>query len=271
MNTAIVAGAVGLIGVGLGGVLQAEAARISLLREKQLAAASDLSAALATWFTTMDREIRAPGIPPADADGIQAWIDQLAAGVDVAREELRKAMNVAGRVEIVFGVGSAVSQSAVVLMRHAHQVAQELDKSPTDVGGFTRAYDAATTSLGVFHERANAVFSKPVWHRSMKPVRIILGSLVIALALGCAVWLHSGETRLGTEQHHPAEVLPPCAAGSTDSFCLGGTLGPQTITSVPAYTDYRRANWQDPLAVFVAVAGLGLGSAIITTGSRRTT
>ena len=92
----------------------------------------------------------------------------------------------------------------------------------------------------------------------MTPARIVLGSLVTALALAGAFWLHSGSTKLSAEHH---QALPPC---TPSGFCLGRTLnGPRNVHGIPAYTSQRRANWQDPLAIFVAIAGLGLGRAIM--------
>lgn len=265
MNAAIVAGAVGLIGVALGGVLQAEAARISLLREKQLAAASDMSAALTSLFTTMERKMRAlTAVGSGDAEDVRAeWFAQVSAAVDLAREELRKAVHILGRVEIVFGVNSLVAESAVELAKHSHDVVEEMDKRSPNPDDFERAYKTATKSLEVFHRRANDVFSKPVWHRHTTPTRIALGFLVIALALSCAVWLHSG-ARLESV-HHPET---PCFSNGVNSCAVLGQPPVKTPKTIPAYTDHRRANWQNPLAIFVAVAGLGVGAAIIVSRPR---
>ena len=85
----------------------------------------------------------------------------------------------------------------------------------------------------------------------MTPARIILGSLVIALALSAAVWLRS------TTYSCPAKSAPiHFSSGFHACSTLGGNVG----------ATYK--GWHDPLAIFVAIAGLGLGAAIIVSRPR---
>lgn len=94
----------------------------------------------------------------------------------------------------------------------------------------------------------------------MKPTRIILGSLVIALALGGAVWVHAPSTLLGsgTGCHWSDRDLRLLAQG-----------GRSTCSALKSYSYDTHTHWQTPLAVFVAIAGLGLGEAIIVSRPRR--
>jgi hypothetical protein len=76
-------------------------------------------------------------------------------------------------------------------------------------------------------------------------VRMFVGSLVTALALAGAVYLHSG-VKFGSRQ-----------VSSPNPY--GGLLsGQATLTRIDA-----KASWQDPLAIFIAVAGVGAGAGIV--------
>jgi hypothetical protein len=83
-------------------------------------------------------------------------------------------------------------------------------------------------------------------------MRIFLGFLIAAVALGGAVWLQ-GAAKL---DHHGAMCLDfgvgttyPCSsAGPGASF-------------IPAYD--AKASWQDTIAVVLAVAGVGAGVALV--------
>lgn len=68
----------------------------------------------------------------------------------------------------------------------------------------------------------------------MSSWRIFVGFLIAGIALGGAVWLHSG---------YKADLY-------LDTF-------------------HRKAAWQDPLAVVLAFAGVGAGVVLIASGFRR--
>jgi hypothetical protein len=84
------------------------------------------------------------------------------------------------------------------------------------------------------------------------PVRVILAALVIATSFAAAVWLHSG---------YEADTTRT----TTSTRGYGGT----GTTSVPI-TFHRKADWQDPLAIFLAITGLGVGVAILLPALRTT-
>ncbi len=71
-------------------------------------------------------------------------------------------------------------------------------------------------------------------------MRIFLGFLITALALGGALWLHDARLR-----HIP-----------------------ERYTISVAYD--IKYGWQDPLAVFLAVAGIGAGVALVYPATRQT-
>ena len=103
--------------------------------------------------------------------------------------------------------------------------------------------------------------------KRLTPTRLILGSLVIALALGAAVWLHAPETRLGSHTECAATTNKTRRAVSLGRGCPPGQPGSLFRSTV--VTVSSKAHWQDPLAIFVAIAGLGLGGAIIVSRPRR--
>lgn len=91
----------------------------------------------------------------------------------------------------------------------------------------------------------------------MTPVRIILGSVVVALALSAALTIHSvwkahQVSPAGRSWCGPERRFSPCKTPHWEVF-------PAT---------YRKASWQDSLAIFVTIAGLGVGAAIIVSRKR---
>ena|SRR5690242_4484794 len=84
-------------------------------------------------------------------------------------------------------------------------------------------------------------------------VRIFLGYLVVAIALSGALWLHAG--------YKPIR------------YSVGGTVSNPSATSAERFVvdviGHRRASWQDPLAVFIVVAGVGSGVALVISGIRQ--
>jgi hypothetical protein len=83
-------------------------------------------------------------------------------------------------------------------------------------------------------------------------VRIFLGSLVAAVALGAAVFLHDHSTHAVALQ-------------------TGGSVGDYFTKDTATYSyEHRKDGWHDPLAIFVGIAGVGAGAAIIV-GRRQAT
>jgi hypothetical protein len=81
-------------------------------------------------------------------------------------------------------------------------------------------------------------------------MRITLGALIAAAALGGALWLHD-EYRVRTWR----VVCPQSGGRYTDLLCTPGVR-------------HRGHRWADPAAVFIAIAGLGVGAAVVV-GKRR--
>jgi hypothetical protein len=72
-------------------------------------------------------------------------------------------------------------------------------------------------------------------------VRIFVGSLAAALALAGAVYLHNRST------HTVAIQTGGDAYFGTDTYRY----------------EHRKDGWRDPLAIFLAVAGVGAGAGIV--------
>lgn len=79
-------------------------------------------------------------------------------------------------------------------------------------------------------------------------MRIFLGFLVVAAAFAGAYWLQSGLE---------AEAYTGFGRNETTGRVMHDT------------ELHRRADWQTPVAIFVAVTGLGAGIAIMASGLRR--
>ena len=99
-------------------------------------------------------------------------------------------------------------------------------------------------------------------------MRIFVGFLVAAVALAAAVWLHTG-------------LRADTYAVDTGTTARGQYLGTQesqrrrhgsgyAVEPTVFDTHHRRASWQDPAAVLLAVAGVGAGIGVALPGFRRT-
>jgi hypothetical protein len=89
-------------------------------------------------------------------------------------------------------------------------------------------------------------------------VRIFLGFLIAGLDLGAAVWLH------GARLDHQGAGCGTGARRDGDQ-CVRGRY---TFDVRPAFN--TKGSWQDPLAVVLAVAGVGAGVALVVPALRRT-
>ena len=97
-------------------------------------------------------------------------------------------------------------------------------------------------------------------------MRVFLGFLVAAVALAVAVYLHSGY-KPGTSR---------VDTGMTPTGIYVGTEAQQQARLNSVYAvqqtvflkERRRAGWQDAVAVLVAVAGVGAGTAIVFSAVR---
>ena len=95
-------------------------------------------------------------------------------------------------------------------------------------------------------------------------MRIFLGFLVAAIALSGALYLHSG-AKLGgshsfTDRVTTTYVRDPAARAKEV---------PVLNTVAVLRAKHWHASWQDPLAVLIAVAGVGAGVAIALPAIRR--
>lgn len=80
-------------------------------------------------------------------------------------------------------------------------------------------------------------------------MRVFLGFLVAAVALAAGLYLHSGAKLASFRYGTGMEVCNPSWSNSNCSWTKYAT-------------GHKHASWQDPLAVFLAVAGVGAGIAI---------
>jgi hypothetical protein len=103
-------------------------------------------------------------------------------------------------------------------------------------------------------------------------MRVVLGFVVTAAALGAAIWLSGA--RLEAASCRDAERPVPCssvAAGWTGYAPLDGSVDAsgsiQTVLPRVVHPQ-RKAAWQDPIVALLVVAGIGGGIALILTGGR---
>lgn len=90
--------------------------------------------------------------------------------------------------------------------------------------------------------------------------RIALASLVVGLSLAGAAWLHGSKLT-----HVPRHCQTGPVGGPLVSCDSGNRFGGGWVWDKPAHN--KQAPWQDPLAIFLAIAGLGAGVAILTSTS----
>jgi hypothetical protein len=90
-------------------------------------------------------------------------------------------------------------------------------------------------------------------------MRVALGFLVAAAALAAAVWVHTGlKADKITTVAHTRLVYDP-----------GNTVPRLAVTRPITVTIHDKSAWQDPLAIFLAVTGVGVGLAIVLPAVRR--
>lgn len=99
-------------------------------------------------------------------------------------------------------------------------------------------------------------------------MRILLGSLVAAVALAGAVYLHSGLMAGETHWRIGDRANDRTLLQVSSTVMPGGTCNPHATRwhepYGPACTAvHHRAGWQTPLAVLVAVVGVGAAVGII--------
>jgi hypothetical protein len=85
----------------------------------------------------------------------------------------------------------------------------------------------------------------------MDSKRIFVGFLVAAVALAAAVWVYSG--------WKPRSVSHWEAGSEAGSWTTPGF----------AYYTHASFSWQNPLAAFIAIAGIGAGAAVVLPALRR--
>jgi hypothetical protein len=114
MWIAVIAGVAGLVGVLAGGVLQLEASRRALLREKQLAAAEEVDAAAGSIFMGLERRARdlnARGVEGLTTEQREAWLASSRASAADAREDARRILALSSRIELLFGEESSSARA----------------------------------------------------------------------------------------------------------------------------------------------------------------
>ena len=89
-------------------------------------------------------------------------------------------------------------------------------------------------------------------------MRIFLAFLVAALALGGALALHRYEETYEVTHEVPINH-PPVREGTLPPSYVPGRSGP---TREETFTQKRHPAWADPIAVVVAIAGVGAGAGI---------
>ena len=90
--------------------------------------------------------------------------------------------------------------------------------------------------------------------------------LIAAVALGAAVWLHSGWK---PDSYTAYGVV--CPETHLEGLSPRPSTRPGSLVKEPrlvrcAYGARRAASWQDPLKVVLAVAGVGAGIAVAASG-----
>jgi hypothetical protein len=97
-------------------------------------------------------------------------------------------------------------------------------------------------------------------------VRIALGFVIAAASLALAVRLHAPRTKLhGHVVATSCKPVPSLFNGEAPTYPCGSSK----TTGFDSYTEHSHGGWQTPLAIFIAVAGIGVGVAIVVPALRR--
>jgi hypothetical protein len=104
-------------------------------------------------------------------------------------------------------------------------------------------------------------------------MRIALGFLVTTAALTAAIWLNNAKLDAATCRDGKGPVACSSVAGAWSSYAprdgsieAGGSI--QDVLPRVEHPD-RRADWQSPLVAVLAVAGIGLGIAVVVSTPRQ--
>jgi hypothetical protein len=97
-------------------------------------------------------------------------------------------------------------------------------------------------------------------------VRIFLGFLVAAVALAGAVYLHSDYK--ADRSRFDTGMTPAGVYVGTEAQQQAQLNSIYAVRQTVFVKDYQRAAWQDPVAVLLAVAGGGAGTAIVLSAVR---
>jgi hypothetical protein len=99
-------------------------------------------------------------------------------------------------------------------------------------------------------------------------LRILLGSLLAAVALAGAAYLYSGAKLAGTSWRVGDRANDRSLLEVSSAVIPGDTCNPHAARWHEPYgpactATHHRAGWQTPLALLVAVVGVGSGAAIM--------
>lgn len=91
-------------------------------------------------------------------------------------------------------------------------------------------------------------------------MRLIAGSVLAAAAVAVAVWIHGG---LKSGSYSVDTGITPSGryVGTQRSQEMAG-VSVHSVQKTLFVTRHRRASWQDPVAVFIAIAGVGAAVAV---------
>ena len=106
-------------------------------------------------------------------------------------------------------------------------------------------------------------------------MRIALGFLITAVALTAAIWLDSAKLDAAVCRDGKGPVACSTVAAGWKSYVPadGSVVASGSIQDVLPHYEHpdRKAGWQKPLAIALAVIGIGAGIAVVLSGQGRPT
>jgi hypothetical protein len=104
--------------------------------------------------------------------------------------------------------------------------------------------------------------------RGSLEVRAFLGVAIAAVTLGGALAMHN-EVTLTDVTHTPATFVP-CDRNRNERLAcqVNGHYGNSYMTAAFTSTDTYKPGWVDPIAITLAVAGVGFGVILVAQAAR---
>jgi hypothetical protein len=102
----------------------------------------------------------------------------------------------------------------------------------------------------------------------ISPVRAFVGVAIAAVALGGALAMHN-EVRSTNVTHYPETRVRCSSSPIEQALCQANGSHGYDVTPASTSTDTYKPGWVDPIAITLAVAGVGFGVILVAQAATR--